>query len=82
MSSITVKICFQPNMRTLSELLEILRNIYGNVWISKVGCERNATSSILGLYSLGLHCFDSICITTDNDETDLRNIKRRVEMIS
>lgn len=77
-----MKIYFQPNMRTLSELLEILRNIDGNVWVSKVGCERNVIPSIFGLYSLDLHRFDSICIITDNNEMDLQNIKRRVEMIS
>lgn len=77
-----MKIYFQPNMRTLSELLEILKNIDGNVWISKVSCERNVISSILGLYSLDLHRFDSIYISTDSDETDLQNIKRQIQMIS
>ena len=77
-----MKICFQPNMRTLSELLEILRNICGNVWVSKVGCERNVIPSIFGLYSLDLHRFDSICITTDNDGMNLQNIKRQIQMIS
>lgn len=80
-NQIIIKIMFNPIVRNLYELLNILMSIKGNVYIQKVNDNRRVKNTIIGLSSLNLHLYDSIYIMTDNNNINLQDIKRRIEMI-
>lgn len=80
-NQIIIKIMFNPIVRNLYELLNILMPIKGNVYIQKVNDNRRVKNTIIGLSSLNLHLYDSIYIMTDNNNINLQDIKIRIEMI-